>query len=186
MFFPAHAGAYPAHMNRVDTAVAERRLVRFDSSDQLLADVRRLAAAEQEGALLASGNWSLGQALGHLAAWMNYGYDGYPPMLRPPWIIKVLSRVTKKKYLANALKPGFRIPGLPTGTVGDEPLPTPEALARFNTAWARLRNAPPAKPNLLFGVLTHEEWINLHLRHAELHLSFFHLPPSQSTADSSP
>ena len=165
-------------MNRVDTAVAERRPLRFDSPDQLLADVERLATAERAGTLRATGNWTLGQALGHLAAWVSYGYDGYPPMLRPPWIIKFLSRLAKKKYLTKTLKPGFRIPGLPMGTVGDEPLPTADALARFNAAWSRLRNAPPAKPNLLFGPLSHDEWINLHLRHAELHLGFFHPPAS--------
>jgi len=37
----------------------------------------------------------------------------------------------------------------------------------------RLRAGPPARPNVIFGPLTHDEWIQLHLRHAELHLSFF-------------
>ena len=35
-----------------------------------------------------------------------------------------------------------------------------------------LRDNDPAKPNPVFGPLTHEQWIQLNLRHAELHLGF--------------
>ena len=34
----------------------------------------------------------------------------------------------------------------------------------------RLRRSAPKDPNPLFGRLTHEQWVQLNLRHAELHL----------------
>ena len=47
--------------------------------------------------------------------------------------------------------------------------------SRFRAAMDRLRTTAPAAPNPVFGRLTHEQWIQLNLRHAELHLGF-HLP----------
>ena len=40
--------------------------------------------------------------------------------------------------------------------------------------FGRLESQVPTRPNPLFVSLTHEEYIKLNLRHAELHLSFFH------------
>ena len=36
----------------------------------------------------------------------------------------------------------------------------------------RLQAEAPTAPNVIFGQLTHEEWIAINLRHAELHLGF--------------
>ena len=44
--------------------VADRRVLRFESIDQVLAEVDRLAAAERAGRLRRLGDWTLGQALG--------------------------------------------------------------------------------------------------------------------------
>src|SRR5207244_91073 len=61
----------------VDTAkIADRRVLRFDSLDQMLAEVDRLVDAERIGRLKRLGNWTLGQTLGHLATWMEFGYTG--------------------------------------------------------------------------------------------------------------
>ncbi len=58
--------------------------------------------------------------------------------------------------------------------MGTEPLSTEEGAARYKRAWERLRKAPPGVPNPVFGALTHEEWMMLHRRHAELHLGYLH------------
>ena len=47
-----------------------------------------------------------------------------------------------------------------------------EGLRRYRAAMERLRATAPTIPNPVFGRLTHEQWIQLNLRHAELHLSF--------------
>src|ERR687885_514061 len=60
--------------------VPDRRALPFESVGQGLAD------AERAGRLRRLGNWTLGQALGHLAAWAEYGYTGFP--LRVPFFIR--------------------------------------------------------------------------------------------------
>jgi len=52
-------------------------------------------------------------------------------------------------------------------------LPTGEGAARLAAAWARLQRAAPTVDNPIFGHLTHDEWQQMHLRHAELHLGCF-------------
>jgi hypothetical protein len=53
-----------------------------------------------------------------------------------------------------------------------EPLPLDEAEGKYRRALQRLKSEAPTAPNPAFGVLRHEEWIALHLRHAEGHLGF--------------
>ena len=71
------------------------------------------------------------------------------------------------------MQPGFRIPGIAGGTLATEPMPLDEAVARIRQVMERLGSEPPAAPNVVFGPLSHDDWIALNLRHAELHLSFF-------------
>lgn len=159
----------------INTAtVTDRRQLHFRTPEELAADVARLVEAERGGSLRTTGNWSLGQSLGHLAVWIDYAYDGYPPELRPPWFVKLVLKMMKKKFLKGPLKAGVRIPKLKEGTLGTEALSVEEGFARFDKAWRRLRNGPPSVPNPIFGPMSHEEWIAGHLRHAELHLGFFH------------
>jgi hypothetical protein len=149
------------------------RALRFESIDELLADVDRLAAAERAGTLRRCGNWTLGQALGHLATWAQFSYDGLP--MPTPWFIKLILRVQKRRYLRGPLPRGVKIPRVRGGTLGIEPLPLDEGLSRYRAVTERLRREVPANPSAVFGPLAHDEWIALHLRHAELHLSFFHV-----------
>ena len=166
------AGGAGAAAGAVDTGrVTGCRTLRFASLDELLADFERLAAAERAGTLRRCGNWTLGQALGHLAAWGQFAFDGLP--MRTPWFVKLILRTQKRKYLRGPLPRGVKIPKVAGGTLGTEPLSLDEGLSRYRAVTERLRREAPTKPSAVFGPLTHEEWIALHLRHAELHLSFF-------------
>jgi hypothetical protein len=155
-------------------SVSDRRTLRFESLDAALRDVDALVAAERAGTLRHTGNWTLGQTLGHLAFWANAPFDGYPPMRRPPWPIRVLMPLFKGRFLRNGLPAGFRIPGAEGGTFGAEPLSTDEGHRRVRAAFDRLGRVAPTHANPAMGPLSHEEWIALNLRHAELHLSFQH------------
>lgn len=157
----------------VDTGkVKEREHLRFETPSELRSHVGRLLRAEEAGRLKHSGNWTLGQALGHLAAWASFPYDGYPQQLNPPFFIRWILRMRKSAYIHKQLPAGVKIPKLREGTLATELLSTEEGLRRFNQAWDRLEKAPPKTRNIIFGELTHAEWIALNLRHAELHLSF--------------
>lgn len=156
----------------VDTGkVAGRRVLHFDSIDQLLAEVDRLVAAERAGRLKRLGNWTLGQTLGHLATWDEFSYTGVP--LKPPFFIRWILRFQKNKFLRGPMPAGVKIPNVQGGTLGTEPILLDEGLARHTKVLQRLKVEAPTLPSPIFGKMTHAEVIALTLRHAELHLGFF-------------
>jgi hypothetical protein len=149
-----------------------RRTLRFNTIDDALADADSLATAEREGRLQQFGNWTLGQSLGHLATWANFAFDGYPDAVRAPLPVRLILRMLRNRILTNGMMPGVKLRGVPGGTLGTDTLSTDEGLARFRAAMERLRANAPTMVNPVFGPLTHEQWIQLNLRHAELHLGF--------------
>jgi hypothetical protein len=159
----------------IDTAkVQDRRPLRYGSVDDVLADVDRIVAAERAGTLRRTGNWTAGQAMGHVAAWINFAYEGFP-MKPPPWFIRLILRRMKSKYLRGGLPSGVRIPKAEHGTYAVEPLATDEGASRLRTALQRLKSDEPANyDSPAWGKMEHEERVAINLRHAELHLSFLH------------
>jgi hypothetical protein len=157
----------------IDTkTIPSRRTLHFDAISAAIAEADRLAGADRAGKLKQLGNWTFGQNLGHLASWVDYSFDG-PPMT-VPGIVRFMIRPFRRRFLYRPMAPGRKLPKAKTGTFGTEPLSTEEGLSRFRTNFNRIAVECPKIPNILFGPLTHDEWINLHLRHAELHLSFSH------------
>ena len=158
-------------MGTIATKPVRRRL-RFESIEDAIAEAERLVAADRAGRLDRAGNWRLGQALGHLATWANFAFDGYPATVRAPLPVRLLARLMRTTILNKGMMPGVRVGKVPEGTLGVEPLDADEGLRRFRAATERLRSTAPTTPNPVFGPLTHAQWIQLNLRHAELHLSF--------------
>lgn len=158
----------------IDTGkVAGRRTLHFRSVDDIRHEAERLVAAERSGTLRCMGNWTLGQIFGHLAAFIDYAYDGYPPQLaNPPWFIKLYLRLRKSAFLRGPLPAGVKIPKIKGGTTGAEPISTEDGFEKLTRALDRLAAGAPTVPNVVFGPLTHEQWQQLHERHAELHFSF--------------
>ena len=155
----------------IDTGkVTGRRSIRYSSIDDALADAHRMAAAERDGKARYLGNWSLGQIFGHLATWADYSYSGAP--LKVPFIVRLIMRPMKNQFLYKSMRAGAKIPKVPGGTLAIEAVPLEQGLDHFCKSFARLKAEAPDKPHLVFGQLTHDQWINSHLRHAELHMSF--------------
>lgn len=152
------------------TKVTDRRVLHFDSIDQVLAEADRLADAERAGKLKHVGNWTLGQTLGHLACWAEYDYNGFP--LKVPFFIRWFLQLRKNSFLYKPMEPGMKIPRVAGGTLATDPMPLDEALPRFRRVMERLKTEAPTVPSPVFGKMTHEEWIAMNLRHAELHLGF--------------
>lgn len=140
----------------------------FSILDEALADARILAAADQAGTLYRAGNWTPGQIFGHLATWIDYAFDGTP--LNIPWVIRIALRPMKNRFLNRPMRPGAKIPRIKDGTLAMDVLPTDEGFAKLEGAIGRLKVSAPTAPHPVFGKMTHDEWIKMHLRHAELHL----------------
>jgi hypothetical protein len=150
--------------------VTGRRILQFDSIDEMMADVDRLVEAQRVGRLQQLGNWTLGQILGHLAVWAEYSYTGLP--LRVPLVIRWILRLQKHSFLYRPQRPGMRIPFVAGGTLATEPMSLDDALPLLRRVMERLKSDPPTAPCKILGHLRHEEWIAINLRHAELHLGF--------------
>jgi Protein of unknown function (DUF1569) len=157
-------------MTKDTRPITHRRVLHFNDLNAALADADPLAAAHSQGKLRTLGAWTPGQIFGHLSAWVDYSFDGVP--LKIPFFVRWMLRPMKNRMLYKPMRPGARIPRVSGGTLGREELSFDEGLDRFRRAFTRLKTESPRLPHLIFGPLTHDEWINQHLRHAELHLSF--------------
>ena len=158
---------------QVDTRnVTSYRKLRFDSIDDCIAEVSRILAANGTGSLQSCGNWTPGQIMAHVASWIEYGYDGYP-IGSPPFFIRWILRLRLRQMLRKGMPRGVRIPGVKDGTVGMEGMTTPKAVERLLSALKRLQEREAAKfDSPAFGRMSHDDRIQLNLRHAELHMGF--------------
>lgn len=156
----------------IDTCTVKRRRLCFKSLNDLHDDLAHIERASEQGTLVVKGNWTLGQILAHLAAWIEYGWDGYP--VKPsPLFLRWILKFVLKRYLRFGLPTGLRIPGVKEGTTGQHDVPLEEGLARLRRCIERLKSGEPARfSSPAFGPMTEEDRIQFNLRHAELHLGF--------------
>jgi len=150
----------------------ERRKLRFASLDEALTDADQLVAAESAGKLRHTGSWELGQTLCHVATWAELPFTGYPPEVHAPLPVRMILRLIRGVILNKGMTTGVKIGKIPGGTLGTEKIDHHAGADRLRDAFGRLKSQCPTTVNPVFGVLTHDQWIQLNLRHAELHLSF--------------
>ncbi len=159
----------------VDTRKADHRKLRLTTVDELLGEIDRIVAAEKAGKLRRTGNWTTGQIFGHLASWMNFAYEGFPPRSKPPFFIRWLLKKKKLQYIRDGMPRGVKIPGVPGGTHATGDLTTEEGARRLRTVLQRMKNREPVKfHSPAFGEMEHDERIAFQLRHAECHLGYLH------------
>ncbi len=149
------------------TTIIERRRVEYATLAEFLDDAEQTAAREHQTA----GNWTYGQILEHLTTAINSSIDGFS--FRGPWLIrKLVAPFIKNSLLTKPIKPGFRLPKSAESYLPSADATTEDALKNLRTAIARIAVEKPEAEHPLLGPLTDEEWKALHLRHAELHMSF--------------
>lgn len=158
----------------VDTKSCKHRPLRFENIGDCIDEVQRIIEMNQKGTLRSSGNWTPGQIFNHLASWINYAYEGFP-VRRPPFFIRWILRWRLRAMLRSAMPRGVWIPGVDGGTCGMEAIDCSVASAKYLKALQRLQSnedAPYDSP--AFGKMSHNDRIQLNLRHAELHLGYLH------------
>ena len=135
--------------------------------DEVLADAEGLVASPRTRTL---GNWPLNQLLMHLAHAMTMSIEGIP--FKAPWYIRVVGPVIKRRILRHGMSPGFKLPKEGDAASYRAAGSDQAALEILRQAIQRVKTEQMSSGHPVFGRMTHEEWRRLHLRHAELHLSF--------------
>ncbi len=151
----------------VDTRkVSERRTVAFSSMKDILNDVSYLDSGDPPRV---TGNWTPAQIVQHVGMLIAFSIDGFPG--RAPLPFAILGRLIKKKAMARPVRPG-----LPTFEFmkPDDHVSWDEAVDILGRTIARLDGERMTAKSPMFGRLSHEEWVRLHCRHAEMHFSFMH------------
>jgi hypothetical protein len=164
------------HGAPVDTRrVAKRRAVRLRTLDDLAAVVDRLTVAAAAGKVRPLGNWSPAQVVWHIGKLIELSFDGFPFRYRrgPEWITRAFRRLAFRWLIALAFRPGFRNPPEAAVLEPDPALTLDGAAAYLRRQLARAGNGERMTQECgVGGPYSHEEFVYIHLRHAELHLSF--------------
>jgi Protein of unknown function (DUF1569) len=152
----------------VDTSqVLNRRQLRYESLDDLLRDADRVATGNSR----TLGNWTLAQIFDHLAHWFRMAVDG-TDVQAPRWVQFILWQ-WRKRSLSMPSKPGFKIPArLESELLPEERLPTDQCLQHLHSAVSGFRAASEFAPHPAYGQISRDDWHQLALRHAEMHMSF--------------
>jgi hypothetical protein len=150
----------------------ERRPLRLSDLDAVVREAEGLLT----NGYTRGGRWSLGQNADHLAQAIERSLDGYPAMLPAPvrWLARWL--FLKKVLRHDALKRKVDAPKwlMPPDTVEDR-----VGVEHLKAAVARYKaHTGPVHPSPVFGKLTYEQCREVHVWHAEHHLSF--LQPARS------
>lgn len=171
------AGFFCSHWHdrmAVDTRKVPRRELHFATLEEALADAETLAAGSHE----TTGNWSLGQILSHLARTIDAnldGVDGKPPL--PMRLLGPLRPIILKRIVfGKSMAPGFTLPEqFRKQFIPQDDSVLDESIAHYRSAVARVAAAQQIPKHPFFGNMSMDEVRRLHLRHAELHLSFARL-----------
>jgi hypothetical protein len=160
----------------IDTGrVPNRRAVRLQTIEGLRAEVERVVAAVAAGRVRPLGNWSPAQVFWHLGQLIALSFDGFSWRYRrgPQWLTRTFRFLAWRWMIRLALRPGFRNPPEAAGVEPAATVTWEEAVAHLRGQIERIRRGERmTQESAVEGPYTHEQWVYIHLRHAELHLSF--------------
>lgn len=147
--------------------VEGRRQLRFGRMNDILADV--IAISERPHRAL--GNWTPAQNIDHLAAVIESSLDGFEDTVNP--VLRVAGRLMRNSILNRPMKPGFKVPTNFKRLAPVADVTLDDAVARMRAAMERIESGTRMNQRSpLVGDLAHEQWEQMHCRHAEMHLSF--------------
>lgn len=141
-----------------------RRKLHFHTMQDILDDVETLASGPVESL----GKWTPAQNIDHIRRLIHIAHRGVD--FKMPLPFRVIGKVFKGYFLKAPFRAGFK-----TVDIFEPPaeITMQEAVEAFRAEMA-IADRPGAMshPSPLLGTMTHEQWVQLHCRHAELHLSF--------------
>ena len=160
----------------IDTRkVAQRRKLQFRTLHEILRDVEQLGAVTSETgeSLCADGNWTPAQIVQHVTFFIDGSIDGFS--FQAPLILRIIVKFFRKRILNKPMKPGIKLPANMSVVLPDPQTTWEDAVSALRDAVARIDcGERMTQPSPLLGAMTHEDWVELHCRHAEMHFSFMH------------
>lgn len=148
----------------------EFRDLRFGRLADLVADIESF-----EGKVRTSGNWTPAQNVTHVALIIKFSIDGFE-VPNAPLLIRGFAKMARYMILNKPMWRGIKIPRKFKAIIPPESITWEEAVAglkktvdRVDQGGERMKHRSP-----VLGFLEHEEWIQLHCRHAELHFGYLH------------
>ncbi len=149
-----------------------RRELRFTTLDAAVADAEQLVARGYDRV----GKWNLGQCTGHLANWLTYQLDGFPPL---PFFLKPIFWFMRNTSATKMLDKVIADQSMPSGaqtaptSVPSSDVDDRTELEHYKKAVSRWSNHKgPYIPSPLFGNQSKDRFLALHLVHSAHHLSF--------------
>lgn len=158
----------------INTKRASRRELSFHCTGCLREELASLQAAHNAGTLTYTGNWSEGEILDHVAKLWEMSFDGFPREASPNVLIRLIARLMKGKFTSGKTLPaGFNLPKRASFMMPALGASFDAGMARMMRVLDRLdRGEQMTIASPAFGRMTHDEWLRLHLGHAQLHFGF--------------
>lgn len=168
---------------RESSTPTTRRMVRLHTIDDLAAEIDHITQAVEAGKVRPLGKWSPAQVLWHIGKLIELSFDGFPFRYRrgPQWLIRLLRLLAWRWLIRLAFRPGFQNPPEASVLEPDPALALAGAAAYLREQIARIRSREQmTQACSAEGPYSHQQWLYIHLRHAELHLSFLAVKESKS------
>jgi len=145
----------------------------FPSADSLEAFATQLEAADRDGRVRRMGNWSPAQAAWHIAEFMRASIDGFG--FRAPLVLRLLVRPLRFMLFSRRPTPrGIPLRGPMEAFIPSPDLTPDEGFGHLRDQLRRMHAGVCCRePSPLFGRLSHEQWMIVHLKHAAHHFARF-------------
>lgn len=155
--------------------ILQRRAIRLQNIDDLLREAERVCAASAAGKIRSLGNWSAAQVLWHIGKLIELSFDGFSWRYRrgPQWITRPFRFLAWRWLIRLAFRPGFKNPPEAAVLEPSAAVSLEEAATYLFRQVERIRSGEQmTQESAVEGPYSHQQWLFIHLRHAELHLSF--------------
>ncbi|MEM7625694.1 MAG: DUF1569 domain-containing protein [Planctomycetota bacterium] len=164
--------------NTVNVKTADRRKLHFDTLDEIVADAEAVTDGGETDPTV-TGNWTAAQIIYHVAFTIGMANRGID--LQIPLPMRLFGKTLKLFGMhTKTFNPGIKPPpkvaaafAPPEGTTLDA------AMQKLRDEVAYAKEHGMTHPSPLFGRLTHDEWIQVNCRHAELHFGFIRAEASR-------
>jgi hypothetical protein len=152
-----------------------RRTVHLHSLDDLASEAERIVAAAETGRARTVGNWSPAQILQHVGRLIEFSLDGFP--FRYGWRqalpARLLGMISWRWLLALAFRPGFKNPPRAQALEPDPTVTLTAAADYLRSQLVRIKRGERMRATSPTGERpSHDQWVEVHLRHAALHFGF--------------